>query len=92
MNVDPTSLRALATNCQGWSAELAASAPGTSFSSPSQATAAAVAAVNADAALASTAFSERMKSTATKLVDSGVGYSSNEEESASRLTNLTAEL
>jgi hypothetical protein len=48
--------------------------------------------VHADAGLASAAFAERMQSTATKLVAGSTDYSSNEEMSATRLTNLTMDL
>ncbi len=92
MNVDPVALRTLAATCQGWSAQVAAtSAPG-SLAVASQATAAVVAAVHADMRLASATFSARMQSTATKLVASSAEYSSNEEASASRLTNLALDL
>jgi hypothetical protein len=58
----------------------------------SQTTAAAVAAVHADAGLASAVFAARMQSTATKLVAGSVDCSSNEQSSATRLTNLTVDL
>ncbi len=92
MNVDPIALHALATMCQSWSAELAATSnPGT-LATPSQATAAAVASVHADLGLASATFSARMESTATVLVDSSDTFSANEDTSSSRLSNLTVNL
>jgi hypothetical protein len=90
--VDPSALRDLAATCQGWSAELAALSSPQSPGLASQTTTAAVAAVHADAGLASAAFAERMQSTATKLVAGSTDYSSNEEMSATRLTNLTMDL
>jgi hypothetical protein len=90
--VDPTALRKLAAACQGWSAELAATSAPRSPGLASQITTAAVEAVHADAGLASVAFAERMQSTATKLVAGSTDYSSNEETSATRLTNLTVDL
>jgi hypothetical protein len=92
MKVDPTAVRELAATCKGWSAELTAISAPRSPGPASQTTTAAVAAVHADAGLASAAFAERMQSTATKLVSGSTDYSSNEETSATRLTNLTVDL
>lgn len=92
MNADPTALRTLAATCDSWSAELKEiSAPQTSGLA-SQATTAAVGAVHADTVLASAAFAARMQSTAAKLAASSAGYSTNEETSGRRLTDLTVDL
>jgi hypothetical protein len=58
----------------------------------SQATTAAIAVVHADAGLASATFAARMQSTATELMASSTGYSTNEGTSATRLTDLTVDM
>ena len=92
LKVDPMALRMLAATCQGWSAELAAPSAPQSAGTTSQATIAAVAAVHADAGLAAAALAARMQSTATKLVSGSADYSTNEELSAARVTNLVTDL
>jgi hypothetical protein len=92
MKVDPTALRELVAICQDWFDELSTISAPRSPGLASQSTTAAVAFVHADAELASAAFAERMQSTATKLVAGSTDYSSNEETSATHLTNLTVDL
>ncbi|CAN5632670.1 hypothetical protein BH09ACT7_BH09ACT7_55280 [soil metagenome] len=92
MKVDPTALRELAATCRGWSGELATISAPRPPGLASQTTTAAVAVVVCDAGLASAAFAERMQSTATNLLAGSTDYSSNDETSATRLTNLTVDL
>ncbi|WP_431239282.1 hypothetical protein ACQ86B_06105 [Mycolicibacterium aichiense] len=92
MKVDPIALRTLAVTCERWSGELAATSAPQNSGVTSQATAAAVAAVHADAGQVSARFAERMQSTASALAEGSVGYAIEDESSARQLTDVTMDL
>lgn len=88
LNVNPAGLEALAASCQGWSAELGATAIPSSAGSSCQATVAAVATVDAQTSTVAAACSTRMQSMAAQLVGAGGRYTQNEQRSATKLTVL----
>jgi hypothetical protein len=92
LDVNTAGLQALATNCDGWAAELTTASPPASAATSLQPSAAAVSGIHAEAAMVGKALAARMHSTGAKLVDAGAHYSANEAESATTLTNLTTEL
>ncbi|MCV7344502.1 type VII secretion target [Mycolicibacterium rhodesiae] len=92
LDVDPAGLQRLVTQCQSWSVGVAASAPSTSPAPSSQASAAAVDLVHADAALAGAALSRRIQSVATSLTTAAAAYTRTEDNSASDLGALSRSL
>ncbi|WP_431238140.1 hypothetical protein ACQ86B_26725 [Mycolicibacterium aichiense] len=88
LDVDPARLQMLVNQCRSWSVGVAVRAPSSSSAPSSQASAAAVDLVHADAAMAGAALARRIESVATSLITAAAQYSRTEDRSASELGAL----
>ncbi len=89
LDVDPTGLQLLAARCESWAAEVATVAPPVVATS-SQASAAAVNLIHADATAAGVDLGGCLQSVAAKLSAASVRYVHSDETSAGGLSALNA--
>ncbi len=88
LEVDSAGLRVLAAHCNFWGAEIGARSARGSVMAGWQATAAAVAALHADVAVASQVMVARMNESAANLSTAGTVYVATDERAAGRLSGM----